>query len=103
MKPTGFKEAKKKAIECLQNGNIRHESERADIDVKNLLHTGAVTPEKVAEILGKSRGDEYKCSPHHSVESIEVHIVTRRRANKREWYIKWYFIEPNTVFISVHN
>jgi len=98
----GFKEAKKKAIECLLKGDVRHETDRASINEKNLLLTGAVSQEAVAEILRKTKGDEHECQPHHSVKSIEEHIVKRKRA-KENWYIKWYFVEPNTVFISVHH
>jgi hypothetical protein len=30
-----------------------------------------------------------------------VHII-RTQHGDRTWYIKWYFIVPNVVFISVH-
>jgi hypothetical protein len=96
----GFKDAKRQVIECLNDGLVSHE-QRNDIDVKNLLAMGQVSLDEVAEIIGRSRGDSYSSSPHHFDSSIEVHIVKTRRAGQ-DWYIKWYFVEPNSVFISVH-
>lgn len=92
----GFKAAKKAAIEALISGNYQHEARNA-IEVKNLLATGEVSAEFVAGILRKSRGTEHSCSPHHAVSRIEVHVI-----RSSGWYIKFYFIDPDTFFISVH-
>lgn len=75
---------------------------RHDIDVKNLLATGEVSPEEVMEVIGRARGDCYTSSPHHYDGSVEVHILTPKYA-RQEWYIKWYLVEPNCFFISVHH
>ncbi|MBV1870903.1 MAG: hypothetical protein KUG76_08335 [Gammaproteobacteria bacterium] len=96
----GFKNAKKQVIGCLIDGYILHE-ERDDIDIKNLLATGEMTVTQVIEILKKVRGNSYSCSPHHWDSTIDVHVVKTKSANQ-DWYIKWYFIDPNCVFISVH-
>jgi hypothetical protein len=49
-----------------------------------------------------ARGTDYQCSPHHLVADLDVHIIkTAHRVIN--WYIKWYFVEPNCVFISVHH
>lgn len=96
-----FKEVKKKVLNCLEKGLIEHE-ERNDIDVKNLLATGQVTVGQVSSMIGRSRGNEYSSSPHYVVSDIDVHIV-KTRSEGKDWYVKWYFVEPNTVFISVHN
>lgn len=96
----GFKQVKAQVIDCLNNGRIRHE-QRGDIDVKNLLATGAVSPEEVAALIARARGGEYTCSPHHFDRQVAVHTVKIGRAGAT-WYIKWYFLEPNSVFISVH-
>ncbi len=96
-----FKDAKRKVIECLNASNIQHEA-RNNLDIKNLLMTGAVTPTEVASILGRSRGNEHAASPHHFDASVEVHIVKTQHAGQ-SWYIKWYFLEPDSVFISVHH
>lgn len=96
----GFRDAKKQVISCLKSGNIRYES-RNDINIKNLLATGEVTSEQVAAILGKAKGNEHQSSSHHYDVNIEVHIVKTKLLD-RNWYIKWYFVDPNSVFISVH-
>lgn len=95
-----FRDAKKQVIACLKTGNIRHES-RSELDIKNLLAVGDVDAKDVAAILGRARGNDYKSSSHHSYPSIEVHIVKTKHLGK-DWYIKWYFIDPDSVFISVH-
>lgn len=97
----GFKDVKKEVINCLNNGLVLHEA-RNDIDIKNLLETGVVSNDEVAKILATSKGNEYSCSPHHFDRSIDVHII-KVLIQGRNWYVKWYFSEPDSVFISVHN
>jgi len=46
----GFKEEKRKVIECLNQGYVLHE-ERGDINVKNFLATGKVSLNDVASII----------------------------------------------------
>jgi hypothetical protein len=97
----GYRQAKKQALECLADGRIEHELDRCEIDIKNLLLTGVVAAKQVADAIGRSSGKEYECSPHHYDENIDVHIIKTQQGD-RSWYIKWYFIAPNVVFISVH-
>jgi len=97
----GFRDAKKQVIECLNNGWIEHVLERSRIDVKNRLATGEVSAAQLANIIGRARGGDYESSPHHFDASTEVHIITILHGGTR-WYIKWYYLEPNAVFISVH-
>lgn len=97
----GFKDVKKEVIDCLNNGLVLHEA-RNNIDIKNLLETGVVSNSEVAKILATSKGNEYSCSPHHFDENIDVHVIKLKNKGIF-WYIKWYFSEPNSVFISVHN
>lgn len=97
----GFKSVKSKVIDCLNNGNVLHEG-RGNINIKNLLSTGVVSNADVVKLLASSRGDSYTTSPHHWDSSIDVHVISTRILGKK-WYIKWYFSEPNSVFISVHN
>jgi len=96
----GFKEVKSKVIWCLENGYVLHE-ERNNIDVKNLLSTGTVSLSEIVSIIGRARGNTYSCSPHHFDATIDVHVIKTRHSGEN-WYIKWYFTEPNCVFISVH-
>jgi hypothetical protein len=97
----GFKAVKAKILGCLERGDVSHE-QRGDIDIKNLLAIGQVSLSEVADILGRARGDSYTSSPHHIVASIDVHVVRARHAGQ-DWYIKWYFVDPSSVFISVHH
>jgi hypothetical protein len=97
----GFKAVKAKMLDCLERGDISHE-QRGDIDIKNLLAIGQVSASEVAEILGRARGDSYSSSPHHLDDGIDVHVVKTRHTGK-DWYIKWYFVDPSSVFISVHH
>ncbi len=97
----GFRTVKAKILDCLQRGDVSHE-QRGDIDTKNLLAVGQVSLDEVADIVARARGDSYSSSPHHIVASIEVHVVKTRHGGQ-DWYIKWYFVDPSTVFISVHH
>ncbi len=84
-----FREAKSKVIECLDNGYVLHEG-RDDIDVKNLLATGAVSISEVTTIIGRARGSTYSSSPHHYDAEIDVHVI-KTAYSGQHWYIKWYF------------
>ena len=92
----GFKKAKHDVIAALEAGDYQHAS-RGSIDVKNLLATGEVSAQEVISIIKKCSGTQHSCSPHHSVPSIEVHVLKIGK-----WYIKFYFIDPSAWFISVH-
>ncbi|OUM29944.1 hypothetical protein B8W72_17685 [Pseudomonas putida] len=92
----GFREAQRAVIEALESGEYQHVS-RGDIDLKNLLATGEVSACEVAEVVRSCRGIHHASSPLHAVAAVEVHVLKR---NGR--YIKFFFIEPDTWFISVH-
>lgn len=92
----GYREAKRKVLDALARRQFSHEV-RGDISVKNLLHIGEVTPEQVISMIKSSGGNDHASSPHHSIAGIEVHVI-----RCRQWYIKFYFVDPDTVFISVH-
>ncbi len=97
----GFTEVKSKVINCLDSGLVLHE-QRDGIDTKNLLSTGAISVSEVTNIIGRARGNNYSCSPHHFDASVDVHVI-KTTLSGRSWYIKWYFVEPDCVFISVHS
>lgn len=96
-----FREIKWKVIDCLKNGNFECEARR-EIQLKNLLSTGDISPFDVAALISRASGDNYQVRPYHFESSIDVHIITVTRASVH-WYIKWYFTEPGSVFISVHH
>lgn len=94
--PKGFKEIKKAVIAALKSGDYQHEA-RGDINVKNRLATGELAASDVVAIIKRSNGLNHSSSPHHSDSSIEVHVI-----KSGTWYVKFYFIDPVTWFISVH-
>ncbi|MBL4909528.1 MAG: hypothetical protein JKX78_05815 [Alteromonadaceae bacterium] len=96
----GFKDVKRQVLACLKSGNVLHE-QRADIDIKNLLATGQISVDDIIGIIAQTRGNEYENSKHHVIGELDVHIVKTSFQGKY-WYIKWYFVEPNSVFISAH-
>ena len=97
MDVTTFSEARRRLIDALSSGAYGH-AERGNIDTKNLLAIGAVSPEQVREVIVRCNGTHHEMSPHHTVGSVTVHVFRRDG-----WYIKAYFLDDNTVFISVHN
>jgi hypothetical protein len=96
----GFKDAKRQILTCLKSGNILHD-QREDINIKNLLATGKISMSDVTNIISQTRGNEYESSKHHVINELDVHIIKTSFKGK-DWYIKWYFVEPNSIFISVH-
>ena len=92
----GYKDVKKKVLDALASRAFSHEV-RDDIDVKNLLQTGEITPDEVFRLIKASSGTDHSSSPHHSVKGVEVHVIKCKK-----WYIKFYFVDPDTIFISVH-
>ena len=97
----GFNNAKSKVLNCLKAGAVLHE-QRGNIDTKNLLATGEVTLDDVSEVIRRARGNQHNASRHHVMEEVWVHTIKAVHAGSY-WYIKWYFVEPNSVFISVHH
>jgi hypothetical protein len=93
----GFKEAKRKVLDALAKGDFQHETTRSSIDTKNLLSTGDVTTEFVESLVKRCKGQDHDMSLHHSDKSVVVHVL-----RKDGWYIKFYFLDPDTYFISVH-
>lgn len=92
----GWKTVRAKVLRALASGAFLNEV-RDGIDVKNLLATGEVTAGEVSRIIARCNGTHHSSSPHHRDASVEVHVLRRDG-----WYIKFYFVEPDTVFISVH-
>ncbi len=93
----GYKLAKAKVIAALQNGTYSHAVPRSSIETKNLLFTGAVSSEEVCDLIKHSTGSHHHASAHHLDASILVHVI-----RCEGWYVKFYFLDPATIFISVH-
>lgn len=96
MSPAGFREVKRRLLKALAEGTWLHEARNA-IDVKNGLATGAVPATEVRAVVVRCNGTHHSASPHHADASTEVHVLRRDG-----WYIKFYFLDEDTVFISVH-
>ena len=76
--------------------------EDAASPVRSKTTTGQMSVDRVTDIVSQTRGNEHGESPHHLDSTINVHVIKTSFQGK-SWYIKWYFIEPNSVFISVHH
>jgi len=101
----GFSEGKRAVVAALREGNFEHEAREACAE-KNLLAVGDVDVSDVAELLLKTRSEDYRESPHHWDQSVVVHTFTPTVREER-WYIKVYFLETDgddrtAMFISVH-
>jgi hypothetical protein len=94
--PRGYKAVRKAIIAALKLGNYQHEA-RAGIDAKNLLSTGVVSAADVIDIIKRSDGSNHECSPLHGYMTVDCHVI-----KAGGWYVKFYFLDPATIFISVH-
>lgn len=91
-----FDEVKNKILTALRVGFYQHEVRR-NISAKNKLQTGEVSAGFVSLLIAGSTTHDYRCSPHHQDASVDVHVISRNA-----WYIKFYFLDQDTIFISVH-
>jgi hypothetical protein len=96
----GFKEVRNRVIACLIAGLYLFEN-RDVVEGKNLLQTGEVLPEELIGLLNRCRGNQFEQRLHHFDQSVTVYIFKPTHAAGR-WYIKLYFADESTVFISVH-
>jgi hypothetical protein len=87
---------KRAVIAALESGDYQHEA-RGEIEVKNLLATGAISATDVIGIIKRSTGTDYQCSPLHHNSTLDCHLI-----KSGGWYVKFYFVDPTTIFISVH-
>ncbi|ALV05410.1 hypothetical protein [Roseateles depolymerans] len=92
----GYRAVKLAVIAALESGQYQHEA-RGSIEVKNLLATGDISANDVIEIIKRSSGVNYVCSPLHQDSKLDCHLI-----RSCGWYVKFYFVDPMTVFISVH-
>jgi hypothetical protein len=101
MNPNGYSVIRKRILKCLDKDKFQH-AQRNNVDIKNLLATGAVSKDEIIEFIKKSNGALHESSPHHFIPDVLVHII-----KNDVWYVKFYFLnfddEDVSVFISVHN
>lgn len=96
----GFRAARAKLIKALEDECFEFEYPQVRSG-KNLLQSGEISPAFLVELLKRCSGTQYAVSPHHADQDVLCHIF-KPQANKVRWYIKCYFLEPETVLISVH-
>src|ERR1043165_1432712 len=96
----GLKDVRALLIDALESGRVQHEY-RADMESKNLLAVGEVTPEFVVQLLHRCQGRYYRSTPYHFDQRIVCHQFTPS-FNGERWYVKAYFLSSDAVFISVH-
>lgn len=96
MQKIGFRAAKAAVLAALVEGDYQHAA-RDGIDVKNLLALGEVSAGQVEEIIRRCNGSQHQSSAHHRIAGLECHVI-----KAGGWYIKFYFLQPTAVFISVH-
>ncbi len=101
----GFRTVKATVVAALREGNFEHAARDA-LAEKNLLAVGDVDASEVAELVLRTRSEDYGESPHHWDQAVLVHTF-RPTVRGERWYIKVYFPEADgddrkAMFISVH-
>jgi len=92
----GYNDSKKRLLNALDQGLFLH-VQRGDIDEKNKLAVGEVSVATIKQLVLNSQGRDYSASQHHQDSSVMVHVI-----QTKGWYIKFYFLDEITMFISVH-
>lgn len=91
--------AKRKLLEAMRAGRVAHESRGAQ-EEKNKLAVGDLSLQDATAMMGAARGPgEYR--PHEMVPGLMVWIVRPEISGVR-WYVKFYFVEDEAIFISFH-
>lgn len=106
MPNVGFTAARSRLLAALaaaEKGEpvVQHDA-REDAS-KNQLATGQLTLADVKRLVGRSSGLNYEEDDLHGDSRIRVHILKNVKEQNSSWYIKWYVVEPNVFFISVHD
>lgn len=98
----GFRNARARILDCLQEARIGHWPRR-DSYRKNWLQAERISPADVRELLLRCNGTHYRASGHDFDKGTTVHEFTPDSGGVR-WYIKVFFDEDLdlAVFMSVH-
>ena len=95
-----FSDIKIKAIQYILAGQVKHEG-RQDLH-KNLYLARIVSPEDVISMIKCCNGNCYGSFPHKDFKKLDVHVL-KPKGRWDGYYIKFYFLEPDIMFISVHD
>jgi hypothetical protein len=93
-----FNAVKRSILTALHQGRVFHEARPAD---KNWLASGELALPEAIALVGRTRGHQAECGPHHLDPSIEVWILRPEVAGV-SWYVKCYEAEKDVWFISFH-
>ena len=94
----GFKEARKRLIECLINMNFKIYADRPNIKIKNKLYAKEVNAEFVLGKIIKCRGHDHKAESGYSDADDNCMHVFKIDG----WYIKYFLLNNVVYFVSVH-
>ena len=92
----GYEEAKRRVLEALDKGAVKHERRNQEAD-KNWLVARKISLTAAHEIIAGTRGQQAQSSPHHWDSRVEVWVF-----QPSDWYIKFYFSEEACWFVSFH-
>jgi hypothetical protein len=93
----GFNAIKEQAINCILLNNVQHEFRDSS---KNLYANGDISDDEVVKIIQSCHGDCYEKQRHHFY-NLDIHIL-KPKGKYDGYYVKFYFLEPDVWFISVH-
>ena len=94
----GFKSDTEKILADLLNQNYDHQARTAE---KNHLAAGFISVEQASEIIKATPGRKHRNAQHDQSRSPQLWIMEPEIEGVR-WYIKGYFAEEQTWFISFH-
>lgn len=95
-----FLRLKEKAIDCLLHGAIAH-FERKKTNVKNDLLTEKVSTEFVITLFEEAKIEQYERRVHYRDPQLVIHVL-KPVFEGTIWYLKFFIVDPNLIFISVH-
>jgi hypothetical protein len=95
----GFKDAKRKFLQALKDGEIQHESREWG---KNWLAEEQISLDEAISIFSQARGqDSPDSTRHHFDPDVEVWVFKPRYHGER-WYIKGYLLEGELHILELH-
>lgn len=97
----GFSSDKKRILSDLESLNFDHEARTGRAEDENLLAAGLITAERAIEIVMCARGQQHESRSHHQVTDLQIWIFKPVHEGA-VWYVKGYFAEDQTWFISFH-
>lgn len=95
-----FLKLKEKAIDCLLHGAVAH-FERKKADTKNDLLSDKVNTEFVIKLFEVAKLEQYEKRVHYNDPRLIIHVL-KPVFEGTIWYLKFFIVDPDIIFISVH-